>query len=283
MKISDLVPPRYVLSGFLALVTVIGLSACNSKEKKPGQALVRVNGEEITVLQINDELKRAGVKTGQQEAMSKKMLESLIDRQLIIEEAMRNRLHRTPEVMQAIERAKAKIIEQAYLELVMAKTLKPSGAEIYDYFHQHPEYFAERKQYDLQQLIIASRDFKKDLKLAIDAAKSLEEVAAWLDKHKVAYSSGQLSRNTAELPVQMLEKLQKMHKGLIFSVTQGDSILLNSVSDVKDNPVSLKNAVPQIEQYLMNKKARETATAKIAQLRSMAKIQYLNASTPIAY
>jgi EpsD family peptidyl-prolyl cis-trans isomerase len=78
-----------------------------AKEKKPGQALASVNGDEITVLQLNEELQRAGVQAGQQEVASKRLLEGLIDRQLLVAEATKEKLDRDPKVVQAIERARA--------------------------------------------------------------------------------------------------------------------------------------------------------------------------------
>lgn len=266
----------------LTLLTTVGLSACGNKDKKSGQALVKVNGEEITVLQINDELKRAGVKAEQQEIAAKQLLESLIDRQLIMAEAVRSKIDRTPEVVQAIERAKAQIIAQAYLKSIAGKITKPSISEINEYFQQHPEYFSQRKQYDIQQLIFATKDFSNELKSAIDAAKSLDSIVTWLDGQKVKYARGKMSRNTSDLPEPIVAKLKEMKKGQLFIVNEGDKSMLNYIADIKSSPVAVKDAEPQIEQYLINKKTREAADAEITHLRSSAKIVYLNASSPIA-
>jgi len=283
-KINNFAPLRRVLCGVLVLVIATGLSACGSKEKEAGQALARVDGAEITVLQINDELKRAGVKADQQEAATKKLLESLIDRQLITAEAIRNQIDRSPEVIQAVERTKAQIIAQAYLQSITSKLPRPSMVEIEDYYQKHPEYFVQRKQYDIQQLVLASKDLSSELKSVIDSSrsKSLGEVAAWLNSHNVRYARAQLSRSTAELPEQMVAKLKDMKKGQLFIVIEGENAMLNSITDVKDSPVTSKNAAPQIEQYLINKKSREAVDAEITHLRSMAKIEYLNASAPVA-
>jgi EpsD family peptidyl-prolyl cis-trans isomerase len=277
VDINITLPFRRELFGVLLLMVVIGISACGNKEKKAGQALVRVNGEEITVLQINDELKRAGVKADQQEVATKQLLEKLIDRQLIIEEAMRNKIDRSPGVIQAIERAKAQIIAQAYLESITSKLAKPSIAEIDTYYNNHPEYFARRKQFDMQQIIFASKDLSDELKTVIDSAKTLDGVALWLDGHKVTYMRGLLSRSATELPEQMVTKMNELKKGELFLVNEGDKSILSSITDIKDNPVAAKNAAPQIGQYLSNIKAKEAADVEIKNLRSSAKIEYLNA------
>ena len=124
-----------MLRVILVAVAVAGLAACGNKDKQAGQSLVRVNGQDITVLQLNDELQRANVQADKQEAASKQLLESLIDRQLILGEAMRDKIDRSPQVVQAIERAKAQIIAQAYLQGITSKVAKPSKAEIDDYYH----------------------------------------------------------------------------------------------------------------------------------------------------
>jgi len=282
MKIKNSVPCRRVLCGVLMVVAVAGLAACGSKDKKAGQSLVKVNGEEITVLQLNDELRRAGVQAGQQEAASKQLIESLIDREVILDEAMRNKIDRSPEVMQAIERAKAQIIAQAYLQSVTSKVAKPSKAEIDDYFQKHPEFFTKRMEFDLQQLVIANKNFSDELKLFIDSAKSLDEVAEWMDRHGVPYARGQVIRSTADLPQPAVAKLLELPKGQLFIVGEGDNRMLNIITAIKDSPVTATNAAPQIEQFLTNKKMKEAVEVEIAHLRSLAKIEYLNASAPVA-
>jgi peptidyl-prolyl cis-trans isomerase C len=277
---NKLGPFWQVLCGILILLSAASLTACLNQEKSAGQALVRVNGEEITILQINDELSRADVPAEQQQAATKQLLESLIDRQLLTEEAMRNKIHRSPEVIQAIERAKAKIIEQAFLDSITSKIARPSTAEIKGYFEQHPEYFAERKQFDMQQLVIATRDISDELKSIINSAKSLDVIVAWLDKHHVRYVRGQLSRNSTDLPKQMLAKLKELQKGQLFMVQEGENSLINSIYGIKNSPVTLDIATPQIEQYLSAQKSREAVSTEIAHLRSLAKIEYLNTPVP---
>ena len=84
MKTSSLSVSKSALCGALVLV-VAALGGCSdkAKEKKPGQALASVNGEEVTVLQLNEELQRANVAASQQDAASKQLLQVLIDRQLL--------------------------------------------------------------------------------------------------------------------------------------------------------------------------------------------------------
>ncbi|MYN29084.1 peptidyl-prolyl cis-trans isomerase, EpsD family [Duganella sp. CY42W] len=253
------------------------LAACGPKQKsEPGQAMASVNGEEITAMQLAEEMQRANVPAAQQAAAKKQLLESLIDRQVLQNAAVADKADRDPKVVQAIERAKAQIIAQAYLQKKVGTPSPPTKAEVADYYHKHPEFFAQRKQIAMNQLVFASADMSDKAKAVIDNAKSLDEVAAWFKDNNVKFAPAQITRATTDLPPDLSSRLLSMKAGQLFLIKEGERSLLNTVADVKDAPVTLETAGPQIEQYLMNSKSKEAATAEIARLRAAAKIDYLN-------
>jgi peptidyl-prolyl cis-trans isomerase C len=260
----------------LIALSMAGMTGCGQKEAKPGQALVRVNGEEITVLQLNEELQRSGATASQQDEASKQLLETLIDRQLLQSEAAKEKTDRDPRVMQAIERAKALIVAQVYMQKRMANLAKPTRAEIEAYFLKHPEYFSQRKQFDMKQLVIATADLDGKLKTAIESSKSLDEVAAWMTSNQVKFTRDQLSRTSSDLAPELSAKLLAMSKGQMFIIKDGERSMVIVLSDIKDSPVTLDVAAGQIEQYLFNAKNKEAADAELKRLRAVAKIEYLH-------
>ena len=266
-----------ILTAGVILLTVAGLAACGGdKQKKVGQALASVNGEEITALQLNEELQRAGVPAAQQEAASKQLLEALIDRQVVENVALKEKIDRDPKVMQAIERAKALIISQAYMQKKLSGMAPPSKAEVEDYFNKHPELFSNRKQFDMRQLLIASKDMNDALKQVIDKSKSLDEVAAWMESNKIGFARAQVSRTTTDLAPELVGKLQSMPKGQLFIINEGERAMLMTIVDIKEVPVKLAAAAPQIEQYLVNTRTKDAAKQEMERLRAAAKIEYLN-------
>jgi peptidyl-prolyl cis-trans isomerase C len=263
-----------VVGGLLILA---GLTACGPKEKKEaGQALVSVNGEEITAMQLSEEMQRANVPAAQQATARKPLLESLIDRQVLQNAAIAEKADRDPKVVQAIERAKAQIIAQAYLQKKVGTVTPPTKAEVADYYAKHPEFFSQRKQLTMQQLVFASADMTDKAKAMIDNAKTLEDVASWFTANNVKFARNQISRSTADLPPELGNKLVSMKSGQLFIIKEGERSLLNTVVEIKEAPVTLETAASQIEQFLQNAKAKEAATAEVARLRSAAKIEYLN-------
>jgi len=265
------------LAGVAAAVLMLSLLAgCGPKAQKSGQALVSVDGEEITTSQLNDELQRSGVNASQQQALSKQLLESLVDRQLLLNAATKEKVDREPKVVQAIERAKAMIIAQAYLQKKIGMPAKPTKAEVQAYFDQHPEQFGGRKQLDMRQLVVANSDISDELKKLMDNAKSLDEVASWMDQHRISYVPNDVSRSSVDLPQPLVSRLLSAPKGQLFVIREGDRSVLVAVTAIRDTPVDLATGTPQIEQYLMNARSKDAANAEVARLRASAKVDYLN-------
>ena len=275
MMLKKNVLPRQLLCATLVLAAAVGLSACGEKEKKAGQALASVNGAEITVLQLNEELQRANVQVAQQEAASRQLLESLIDRQLLESAAASDKTDREPKIVQAIERAKSLIIAQAYMQKRVGILTKPTRPEIEAYYQKNPNFFAQRKQLDMKELVISTKDLAGPLKAVVDSAKSLEEVGVWLDAHTIKFARAQISRTSADLAPELAAKLLLMPKGQLFIIREGERSMLMAIAAVKDAPVTLEAASPQIEQFLFNKKNKDAADGEIKRLRTAAKIEYL--------
>jgi EpsD family peptidyl-prolyl cis-trans isomerase len=275
---SSFISKRTLCSALILVMASLGGCGDKTKDKKPGQALASVNGEEVTVLQLNEELQRANVPAGQQDTAGKQLLQALIDRTLLQEAAAKENLDRDPKVMQAIDRARALIVAQAYLQKRIGNVTRPGSAEVDDYFNKHPAFFSNRKQFSMEELVIGANDLTPDVRSAADVAKSLEELAVWLEAHKIKYGRNQVTRSTADVPEQLTTRLLGQPKGQLFVIKEGPRAMFISVTDVKDAPVSLPVATSQIEQFLMNQKNKDLAAAELQRLRSNARIEYLNKS-----
>ncbi|WP_211461622.1 EpsD family peptidyl-prolyl cis-trans isomerase [Collimonas silvisoli] len=269
----------------LMLLAAISLTACGDQKKKTGKILARVNGDEITAQQLDAELQHASgaaEEKGTQRPARKQVLEALIDRQVLLEEALRKKLDRDPKLLQVIERFKTQAIVQAYLEAKGESLAKPSKAEIDAYFQDHPELFAHRKVLDIEQLAIAAQDFSEPLKAEMDTAKSLNQMAAWLEQHNVAYVKTQLTYSSADLSAEIIGKIKKLGRNHLFVMQDGQQALLCALTELRESPVTGDIASAQIERYLLNKKMQEVAAAEIARLRSLAKLEYVDKSAGLA-
>jgi peptidyl-prolyl cis-trans isomerase C len=264
---------RAVYRAALMVLTLLALSACGNKEKPAGQSMARVNGEEITVHQLNAELERANP------IVSKKdVLDGLIARQLLIEEAQKAKMDRDPKIMQAIERAKEQILAQAYLQTKTNNVAKPSEAEIQEFYEKNPQLFSQRKQFDTKELVIDTKDLTPELVSKMSNARTLDEVQEWLQGHQIKFVPTQATRSSVELPPEVVTALSKMSAGSLFTVKQGDKSQLIVLVEQKSNPLTLDMARPKIQEFLMLQKSKQAGEAEIAHLRAAARVEYLNQS-----
>ena len=256
------------------------LVSCGDKktgEVKAGQSIVRVNGDEITIHQLNAELQRANVQPAQQELAGKQIAKSLVDRQILVQQAITDKLDRNPNVMQAIESAKAQILAQAYIEGKIASIANPTDSEISDYRAKHPEIFANRKVYIMEELsFIVTPEKVKDLKPLSDSAKTLEDVTAWLDSHQVKYGRTKSAHAAETVPGELLNKFSKMVIGDLIFINANGRTVVGRLVEVKDVPISEKDSKPLIQRIILSQKRKDVAEAELKRLRELAKIEYLN-------
>ena len=245
------------------------LSGCGDKGDKPSsQVAAKVNDTEITVHQVNSQLARSGV-TGDAAAKeaSKKILDSLIDQQLLVQQATRKKLDRDPAVMQAIEDAKRQILANAYLERMVYNRKPPTTAESKAFYDSHPELFAKRKAYKFRTFAIAKNRFDDSVKPALDSAKTASDVSSILKSRGIEFKEDGIQWLSEQAPMEMLPTLVKMKIGDIVSLDQGEQATIMLLEGTADSPVNEAQAQPVIEKYILNLKNKELLDAKIKQLR----------------
>ncbi len=254
----------------LAVLAALSLAACKpvvdpTKPAVGARALVTVNDVDIAMPDSPGELK-----------VDKRMVEQLIDRQVLQEEALRNKLDRDPLVRQAIERERTRILADAYLQSKLGAQSAPGQNQIDSYFNEHPELFGARKLFVMQELVVASKDLSAPLTARVETAHAIEQVAAWLDAHHVHYERNQWSRTTAELAPELVLKLQAMHSKQLCVIKAGQYSMVDFLVSVSPSPVSKAAAHAQIAQYLSNKMRQQIGEDEVARLRKGARIVYLN-------
>jgi EpsD family peptidyl-prolyl cis-trans isomerase len=262
------------------------LAACGGGDGKSSQVAVRVNKDELTVLQVNQQLARlpSGVTPEQLEPATRKIIGSLINQQLLVQQAVERKLDRDPEVLGALEAARLNILAQAYVQRVIAPQAKPSETEIRKYYADNPALFAERKVYRLQELTIeAGPQQEKQIETAAAGTRSLKPLAEYLHAQKIPFSADSGVRTAEQLPLQRLPQIAALKAGevLVFPTGENRASAIEVLAS-EMQPVDDKKAAPVIEQFLGNRKRDELAASELKRLRDAAKIEYVGDFTKYA-
>ena len=262
----------------LALLCACALMACNKSDKEASatQTAAKVNGDEISVHQINAILARLPNLSAEQAPQARQqVLGKLIDQQLAMQQASSRQLERTPEVLMAIEAARRDIIAKAYLAQLANGIEKPTEADIKTYYDQHPELFSQRRIFALQEINLPADKLNlKELEEQIDR-KSMQDLLGWLKERNIPYRADAPTRAAELIPMEILPRLSALKDGdnLIINAPQTISILHLVAS--RNAPLTLEQAKSTIAMYLSKQRSTELINKELAKLRQQAKIEYL--------
>ena len=258
-----------------ACLLVAGCSK-KDKDKAATQVIASVDGEEISVHQMNTILARAkGVTPETLPKAKQEILAGLVEQQLAVNLALSKKLDRSPEVVTALENAKREILGRAALEQIAAAQPKPTDAEAEKYFNDHPALFAERRLFNLQEIAIRKngKDMA-DLSAYVNSAKSMEEVASWLKSNGIEFSVNGGTRSAEQIPLEVLPKLHTFKDGQIGLIEGKDAYLVMRLVASRSQPVTLEQATPTIKVFLSNQRGAEAVKAEKDLLKAKAKIEY---------
>ena len=274
----------------LASALVLGLVACGDKgdKKVATQVAAKVGSEEISVHQINQILQRANTNATTPDAakaMSREVLEKLIDQQLAVDQAVEAKLHRSPEVVTQIEAARREILARAYMQKLASSLPKPTAEEIKAYYKEQPALFSERRVFNLQELVVpktpanASANLTAELKSQVAAGKSIEDAAAWLKSKDIQFGGGKATRPAEQIPLELLSQLHALKDGqsMVFDTPQATTVVRVVASQLA--PVPEAEALPRIEQFITNRRATDAVTADLKRLRAATTVTYMGEFT----
>lgn len=274
--------PRFrFLLATLCCIALGTLSACGNKDtpKAASQVAAKVGSDEISVHQINQVLGQTNTKNASAQditAMSRAILEKLIDQQIAVNQALEKKLHRTPEVVTQIEAARREILASAYLRQVTSTIPRPTDEEVREYFHDHPPLFSKRRVFKVQEIVIApAPGMAEQLAVFTKLEKPVEEAAAWFKARNIPYTGGSATRSAEQIPLEILPAIHAMKDGQAIVLTSATTLTLLHLQASQSAPVSDAIAFPRIAQFLSNQRRTEAVTRELQELRAATKVVYV--------
>ena len=269
-------PMRHTVLTTTVVAAAVLLAACTGHKKDATQSAARVDGTEITVHQINYRLQRErGLKPDQMDAASRKVLEQLIDEQLIVEKAEKVKMDELPEAQQALLAARREVLSRAYVEQSVSNVAAPTDAAMHAYFDDNDALFSHRRVYTLQEYLgKVAQDKIPELRAMVEGGKSTAEIEAWFKAQNAPFR-GQSSTHPAEqIPLNSLKALAATQDGHGLVVSAGDQVHVTYITSSVDAPVSFDKARPAIGQFLAVANRRQVTESNMAALKTAAAIEY---------
>jgi EpsD family peptidyl-prolyl cis-trans isomerase len=253
---------------------VIALAATGCQKKASGQTVAVVNQEEITAAELNDALASdpsvAGAATKEAREAT---LQKLIDRKLLVQQARKDGLDKSPAFINQQRRANDELLINMLLSKRLNTSELPAAAEIASYQASRPEMFANREIWTLQQILYP---LPKDATLtsALGKAQSLDEITQLLTSKGIKYTRGTRKIDTAVFPHAIYSQLTPLKPGEPFIAPGPDKAVASVITTREPAPLTGDEARTAAVNSMRRDQVETIVKDRVKSLRGSAKIEY---------
>jgi peptidyl-prolyl cis-trans isomerase C len=255
-------------AGLLCLSVV----AC---DKKPtGQVVAVVNGEEITLQDLNVEMQAVQLPEGaDKKAVARQFLQGVIDRKLLVAAARERGLDREPAFLQQKSRMEDALLIQLSAKNAAGTVQMPSEAKVAEYVAANPQKFAARALYRVDQIIF-SAGVKPDVLAALKPAQSLSDIATILTSKNVKFTRGAAKLDTAQVDRKVLATILGLPPGEPFVVPVGPNAVASVIVGKEDAPVDAAQQKRVAAEMIRQEALAAIGVTRTKEARAAAKIDY---------
>ncbi|RII31216.1 MAG: peptidylprolyl isomerase [Geobacter sp.] len=170
-------------------------SGSQSEPKKEGQVLAEVNGGTITTGDFNRELKnlpeylKAMAETPQGR---KEMLDTMVIRELILQQAAKDGIDKSPEIEEKLKDLKKRLIVEAFLKKKVEADTQVSDADLKKFYEQNKDKFKTGDQIRASHILVKTEKEAKDILAQIKAGGNFEALAKKYSVDSSAAKGGDL-------------------------------------------------------------------------------------------
>lgn len=163
------------------------LAGCNKEKDKPsGQVVATVNGEDITIHELNSELAQARAPADTpRKTVEQVVLARVIERKMLADAARERSLDKNPAYLLAERRADEGLLVQALQADIAAKVPAATREAAQKYIEAHPDQFGQRKVFVIDQIQFLRPANIADLGLG--PAKTMDDVVQLLKTAKIDF------------------------------------------------------------------------------------------------
>lgn len=271
------------MSKRLAISTMCAMGAllagCN-KGAPEGQVAATVNGEEVTLQELNTELQASNVpQQMDKQAAQREALQHIIDRKLLLGAARDKKLDKSPEFQSQKLRADELLLAQTYAKQQLSAVPVPSEADVTKFMAEHPNAFASREQLQLDQIRFRAPKDVKQLN-ALQADHNLAAIAAHLTSMGIKFDRVQAGLDSAQVPSELIKAINGLPAGEPFVLPTNGIITVNVLMGRRAIAVDPAQSRQQAVGAWRQQKFTDLISGQLKSLKDGAKITYQTGFAP---
>jgi peptidyl-prolyl cis-trans isomerase C len=275
--------PKRALRRFGLVATVaLGVALAGCSKKPTDQVVAIVNGEEISLPELNAELGNAQVPAGVDKKMvQQQLLQRLVDRRLLAQAAKEQGLDRDPAFIVEQRRVNESLLVEKLAKRTNDTIPVPTAADIDKFIAGNPSLFAGRQLYSVDQIAFATPADPTQLK-ALEPAKTMAEVAGVLQQLGIKFQRANRVVDSATVPPEQMQKITSLPKGEPFVVPSNGQVTVNVIVGGKAEPLPETQSRAMAVRALRSQSLAKLGEARLKEARTKAKIDYQTGFAPPA-
>lgn len=241
------------------------LSSCGSDSAPSGQVAATVDGEEITVTEVNSELGGAEADNpDQQQELANRALDAIVSRTIVANQAIERGLDQTPEGAMALEKARQLALVELLQSDLRSEVPRPSDTEAEQFVTENPALFRNRKISVVEQLAVPQ--ITTELVRQMEPIDTLSGIRELLDSNGVEYRSSVGTVDMLTLNPEMAQQISGMGVGEVYVLPQGRGVRVNAIRSSEPYPVADDEAVELAREMLMRQRVSSQLSQTLQQM-----------------
>lgn len=266
----------------LALAICVALLASACDKKAGGQTVAVVNGEEITAAELNAELANAKLPEGVDKAVARsRLLETMIDRRLIAQQAKADGLDKSPEFLNRQRKMTEDLLLNMFASRQIDTAQLPANSEIERFQASRPWIFANRERWNLDQLRFAMPTDPATRK-KLDEANTLADVEKVLTDAGITFTRQKNRLDTAVIPQSIYGQITKAGPSEPFIIPVGNQAVASVITSREAAPLTGEQARPVAVAAMRREQAAKLMQNRLKSIRQAAEIEYKEGHAPPA-
>ena len=259
------------------------LAGCGGSEGEKGEPLAKgqtvatVNGNDVTVHELNAELMGVNLPEGERrKQVEQAALQSVIARRVLADIARERGIDKSPSYLMQQRRANEALLVQMLRVDIASRLTPPTRQEAEAFMSQNPDLFAQRKVYKIDQIQFAMPEDVNKLK-RLEPLRTMEQVEQQLIQDRIAYRRGEAQLDSVGTNPQLLRQIAALPAGEIFIFPQGGAAIASRIIDTQTVPFSGDQAIAYAMNLLQNQRMQQATErdlkTKVEEARKTIKYQ----------
>jgi EpsD family peptidyl-prolyl cis-trans isomerase len=271
---------RYVILNIGCVLGIVLLGGC--QKEATGQVAAVVNGDEITLQEVNAELAQMQLPEGVNKTEAQKAaLKRIVDRRLLAQAARDDGMDKTPEFLIRSRQLQDALLVQLLGQRIGRSTAVPDSGAVDAFIRKNPAVFSGRTMYTIDRIQFPVPAHVENLK-ALEQDHSMDAVAARLRQMGIQFTRGPAQMDSAQLGQERLDRIHALAPDEPFVLPEGGIITIAEITGSEAKPVENDQARPVAVQIMRNQSLSAAMRQRLDGEEAKADIKYQQGFSPPA-